>query len=250
VPPTQQRLWAKRMLVTGASRGIGAGIARTLAKEGARIALTYSHQKAAAEQVLGELQGEGHIVIQMDVADSASIEQGFNQVVDAFGSLDGLVNNAGITKDQLLLRMKEEDFDSVLTTNLRGAFLCCKQALKIMLRQRHGSVVNISSVVGQMGNPGQTNYAASKAGLEGLTRALSLEVASRQIRINAVAPGFIETDMTKAMDAKQQEAMQSRIPMGRLGSADDVAHAVSYLLSDDSAYMTGQVLHVNGGLYM
>ena len=247
---SSNRLIGKKILLTGGSRGIGAGIARVLAKEGARIALTYTSRPEAAFDVCNSLPGEGHMAVAMNVGDADSVQQGFNEILKAFDRLDGLVNNAGITKDQLILRMKDEDFDSVIQTNLRGSYLCSKLAVKIMLKARVGSIVNISSVVGQMGNPGQTNYAASKAGVEGFTRALALEVGSRSIRINAVAPGFIVTEMTDALDAKQQEAIKSKIPLGRLGTVDDVAYAVAYLLSDESSYLTGQVLGVNGGLYM
>ena len=186
----------------------------------------------------------------MDVSESASVEKGFAEILAAFEGIDGLVNNAGITKDQLLMRMKDEDFDRVVNTNLRGAFLCTRAVMRAMLKARAGSIVNVSSVVGQMGSPGQSNYAASKAGLEGFTRSVACEVASRSIRINAVAPGFIVTDMTDALDEKQKQAIQAKIPLQRLGSVEDVALAVAFLLSDASLYITGQVLQVNGGLYM
>lgn len=240
----------KKLLITGGSRGIGAGIAKFLAANGAQVALTYSSSATEAEKVLGELSGTHHFMLQMNVADSSSVEKGFEQVLEKFGKLDGLVNNAGITRDQLLLRMKEEDFDAVLQTNLRGTFLCTKLALKSMLKSRAGAIVNITSVIGQMGNAGQSNYAASKAGIEGFTRACALEVASRNIRVNCIAPGFIVTEMTNALDDKQREGIQNRIPLGRLGSVDDVAASTGFLLSDQSSYITGQVLQVNGGLYM
>lgn len=240
----------KKVLITGASRGIGAGIAHLLAEEGAQVAITYVSRPEVAEKVLAGLPGQGHIMVEMNVSDSNSVVSGFEQTLARFERLDGLVNNAGITKDQLILRMKDEDFNSVIETNLRGAFLCARQAIKVMLKARAGSIVNMSSVVAQMGNPGQANYAASKAGLEGLTRALALEVSSRQIRVNAVAPGYIVTEMTAALDAKQQEAIQSRIPLGKLGQVRDIAAATLFLLSDESTYITGQVLGVNGGLYM
>ena len=186
----------------------------------------------------------------MNVSESTSVTEAFAHILERFGNLDGLVNNAGITRDTLLLRMKDEDFDAVLQTNLRGTYLCTKAAMKGMLKARVGSIVNISSVIGQMGNPGQANYAASKAGVEGFTRAIALEVASRGIRVNCVAPGFIVTEMTDALDDKQKEAIQNRIPLGRLGTVDDVASATAYLMSDQSTYITGQVLQVNGGMYM
>jgi 3-oxoacyl-[acyl-carrier protein] reductase len=243
-------LKGKRIAITGGSRGIGAGIAKYLAGQGARVALTYSSSQAQAEKVLAELPGQGHLCTALNVSDSASVEQCFEKILGAFDGLDGLVNNAGITKDQLLMRMKDEDFDAVIGTNLRGAFLCTRAVMRPLLKARGGSIVNISSVVGQMGNPGQANYSASKAGLEGFTRSVAMEVASRGIRVNAVAPGFIVTDMTDNLDAKQREAIQGRIPMQKLGSVDDVASAVAFLLSDMSVYITGQVVQVNGGLYM
>lgn len=243
-------LKGKRVVITGASRGIGAGIAKYIAAHGARVALTYAASKEQADKVLAELPGEGHLSVPLDVSQVTSVEQCFDQVLNTFGGLDGLVNNAGITKDQLLMRMKEEEFDAVINTNLRGAFLCTRAVMRPLLKARAGSIVNISSVVGQMGNPGQANYSASKAGLEGLTRSVAMEVASRSIRVNAVAPGFIVTDMTHALEDKQKDAITARIPLQRLGSVDDVAGAVGFLLSDMSVYITGQVLHVNGGLYM
>lgn len=243
-------LKGKRIVVTGSSRGIGAGLAKALAKEGARVAVTYSSNATSAEKVMGELEGEGHMLISLNVSDSASVDKAFDEILKKFDGIDGLVNNAGITKDQLLMRMKDEDFDSVIATNLRGAFLCSKAVMRPMMKARAGSIVNVSSVVGQMGNPGQSNYSASKAGLEGFTRSVAQEIASRNIRVNAVAPGFIVTDMTDALDEKQKTAITAKIPLQRLGSVDDIAHSVAFLLSDASLYITGQVLHVNGGLYM
>ncbi len=240
----------KCIVVTGSSRGIGAGIARRLAEAGARVAITYSGSKDAAEKVLASLPGQGHMILQLNVGDGASVEAGFAKILETFGAVDGLVNNAGITRDALLMRMKEEDFDAVIQTNLRGAFLCTKAVMRPMLKARRGSIVNVSSVVGQMGNAGQANYVASKAGLEGFSRSVAAEVASRGIRVNAVAPGFIMTDMTDELDAKQREAIEKKIPMERLGSVADIADPVVFLLSDMSTYITGQVLQVNGGLYM
>ncbi len=243
-------LKGKRIVVTGSSRGIGAGLAKALAGYGARVAVTFSSNAASAEKVMAELPGDGHMLINLNVASGESVEKAFDEILEKFGGLDGLVNNAGITKDQLLMRMKDEDFDSVIATNLRGAYLCTKAVMRPMMKARAGSIVNVSSVVGQMGNPGQSNYSASKAGLEGFTRSVALEIASRNIRVNAVAPGFIVTDMTEALDAKQKETIQSKIPLQRLGSVDDIAQSVAFLLSDASLYITGQVLQVNGGLYM
>ena len=243
-------LKGKRVVVTGSSRGIGAGIATFLATQGARVAVTYSANASSAEKVLRDMPGDGHLLVELNVANSESVEKSFAQILAAFNGIDGLVNNAGITRDQLLMRMKDDDFDSVIATNLRGSYLCTKAVMRTMIKARAGSIVNISSVVGQMGNPGQSNYAASKAGVEGFTRSIAWEVASRGIRVNAVAPGFIVTDMTDALDEKQREAIQSKIPLQRLGEVSDVAQAVNFLLSDASLYITGQVLQVNGGLYM
>lgn len=243
-------LQGKRVAITGGSRGIGAGIAKYLAHQGARVALTYASSREQAEKVLSELPGEGHLAVALNVGETASVEKCFEEILEKFGGLDGLVNNAGITKDQLLMRMKDEDFDAVINTNLKGAFLCTRAVMRPLLKARGGSIVNISSVVGQMGNPGQANYSASKAGLEGFTRSVAMEVASRGIRVNAVAPGFIVTDMTRALDDKQKDAITARIPLQRLGSVDDVAGSVAFLLGDTSLYITGQVLQVNGGLYM
>jgi 3-oxoacyl-[acyl-carrier protein] reductase len=243
-------LKGKRVVITGSSRGIGAGIAQSLAKLGARVAVTYSSNAQSAEKVVAELPGEGHLLVALNVGDAASVDAAFDKILTDFGGIDGLVNNAGITRDQLLMRMKDEDFDAVISTNLRGSYLCTKAVMRPMLKARGGSIVNVSSVIGQMGNPGQCNYAASKAGVEGFTRSVALEVASRGIRVNAVAPGFIVTDMTHALDDKQKEAILSRVPLQKLGTTEDVANAVAYLLSDMSLYITGQVLQVNGGLYM
>lgn len=243
-------LTGKKFLVTGGSRGIGHGIVATLAGHGAQVAFTYTSRPEAAEDVLKSLPGSGHFHLAMDVRSSESVQAGVNQALEKLGGLDGLVNNAGITKDQLLIRMGEEDLKDVIETNLLGAIYCSKAVLKSMMKQRSGSIVNLSSVVAQMGNPGQANYVASKAGLEGFTRSLALEVASRHIRVNAVAPGFIETDMTKKLSEDQKQAIVQNIPLGTLGQPEDVAHAVAYLLSDMSHYITGQVLQVNGGLYL
>lgn len=243
-------LEGKKILVTGGSRGIGAGIAKCLAEEGAQIAITYTSRPDAAENVVKSLSGSGHISLKMNIAETDSVAQGMSEVFERFSSLDGLVNNAGITRDQLMLRMKDEDFDQVIQTNLRGAFLCTRAVLKPMMKARSGSIVNISSVIGQMGNPGQANYAASKAGLEGFSRSVAQEIATRGIRVNCVAPGFIVTEMTDELNEKQQEAIKSRIPMNRLGSVEDIGSIVEFLLSDKASYITGQTIHVNGGLYM
>ncbi len=243
-------LKGQKVLVTGGSRGIGAGIASHLAEQGARVAITYAHRSEAAEAVVKGLPGEGHFHLKMDVSDPESVETGVNQALETLGGLDGLVNNAGVTADQLLLRMKIEDFDRVVQTNLRGAFLCSKAVLKPMIKARKGSIVNLSSVIAQMGNPGQANYAASKGGLEAMTRSMAIELSSRKIRLNCVAPGFIATEMTDSLEEKQQEAILQRIPLGRMGTTNDIAAGVAFLLSDKSSYITGQVIQINGGLYM
>lgn len=239
----------KNVFVTGASRGIGAGLALGLAKLGARVGFSYAARPDAAETVLKSLPGDGHFCIQMDVSDSKSVEAGFAQILERVGTLHGLVNNAGVTRDQLLLRMKDEDFDAVIATNLRGTYLCSKWAVKNMIKARKGSIVNITSVIGSSGNPGQSNYAASKAGTEGFSRALALEVASRNIRINCIAPGFIATEMTEVLDDQQKNSILTRIPLNRMGRVEDVLGPVAFLLSDQSDYITGQTIHVNGGLY-
>jgi 3-oxoacyl-[acyl-carrier protein] reductase len=243
-------LKGKNILVTGGSRGIGAGIVKCLARQGARVAFSYTSRPELAEQILKDLPGEGHFTLKMNVAEAESVEAAFSEVLEKMGSLQGLVNNAGVTKDQLLLRMKPEDFESVLEVNLTGCFLCTKIAVKNMLKQRSGSIVNMTSVIGHIGNGGQANYAASKAGILGFTKSVAQEVASRGIRANCVAPGFIVTDMTDAMSEDQKTQIAGRIPLGRLGQVDDIASAVSFLLGDESTYITGQTIHVNGGLYM
>ena len=240
----------RTVLITGSSRGIGAGIARHLSSLGMRVAMTYSRSKDKALKVMEELTGEGHLVLKMDLEDESSVEQAFKQVVSEFGGLFGLVNNGGVTSDQILLRMKTSDFDRVIRTNLRGTFLCTKQALKVMIKARRGSVVNITSVVGQMGGAVQSNYSASKAGILAFSKSVALEVASRGIRINCVAPGFIKTDMTEQLNQERKKIILSSIPMGTMGGPLDVAHCVAFLLGDESKYVTGQSLGVNGGLLM
>lgn len=248
--PSGKRLSGKRIIVTGSSRGIGAGIATWLAAEGAAVVLTYSSNEAAAEKVAKSLAGSGHSCLPLNVADEASVDSFFAKVLEG-GAINGLVNNAGITRDQLILRMKTEDFDSVIGTNLRGTFLCTRAAIKAMFKSKTaGSIVNITSVSGEMGNPGQSNYAASKAGVEGMTKALAKEVASRAIRVNCVAPGFIVTEMTDVLNEDQKAKITGGIPLGTLGETEDIAAAVSYLLSDEARYITGHTLSVNGGLYI
>jgi len=237
-------------LVTGGSRGIGRAIAVELARAGAQVVFTYvSNPEAAAEteKAIAEAGGRGRAQ-RCDVADHEALEALVAQVLQEHGRLDIAVNNAGIARDQLILRMKPEDFDAVIATNLRGAWSVCRAALKPMVKQRWGRIINLSSVVAQMGNPGQSNYAASKGGVEALTRSLAREVGSRSITVNAVAPGFIDTDMTRDLPDAAKKGLAERIPLGRLGSAEDVAGVVRFLCSDAAAYVTGQVIHVNGGL--
>lgn len=242
----------KTALVTGASRGIGRAIALTLAAKGYAVALNYAGSQAAAEAVKGEIEAAGGkaFTIQGDVSKAEDVDRIFKTIKEEFGQLDVLVNNAGITRDGLLIRMKEESWDAVLSTDLKSDFLTIKAAAQMMRRKKKGSIINIASVVGIMGNIGQANYAAAKAGVIGLTKACAKELAARNIRVNAVAPGFIATDMTDAIPEKNKEAMLTAIPLGRMGLAEDVAKAVSFLASDDASYITGQVLKVDGGMVM
>lgn len=246
-----QRFAGKRILVTGSSRGIGAAIARRLAEEGASVAVTFATKPDAAEKVVSTLPGSGHILLKLDISDEASVTAAFEEISAKWGSLDGLVNNAGVTRDTLILRMKADDFSAVVDTNLKGAFLCTRAAVKMMMKSKiAGSIVNITSVIGEMGNAGQSNYAASKAGVEGFAKSIAQEVGSRGIRINCVAPGFIVTDMTDALNENQKTAILSKVPLGTLGDTNDVAAATAFLLSSDAKYITGHTLSVNGGLYM
>ncbi len=236
--------------VTGASRGIGRAIARRLASAGATVVAGARSDHAAPVQEEIERAGGSAVAITLDVTDRGSIGTATRTALDRFGRVDILVNNAGIVRDQLLLRMKPEDWDAVVATNLTAAYTCCQGMLRPMLKQRSGRIINIASVVGQSGNPGQANYAASKAGLIGFTKSLAQEVASRGITVNVVAPGMIETDMTAGLDDRAQAALKERIPMGRLGLPEEVAGVVRFLASDEAAYITGQVVGVNGGMYM
>ena len=243
-------LQGKCALVTGGSRGIGRAICLELARQGARVAVNYAGNAAAAEETVQacEALGVEAFAIQADVADAAASEAMVKEVLTRFGRLDILVNNAGVTRDGLMPMMKEADWDAVLDTNLKGAFHCMKAVYRPMMKQKYGRIVNLSSIVGLRGNAGQANYAASKAGLIGLTKSMAKELAARNVTVNAVAPGFIDTDMTAALPEKAREAMLTTIPMGRLGQAEDVAKAVAFFAGDESAYVTGQVLCVDGGM--
>jgi 3-oxoacyl-[acyl-carrier protein] reductase len=241
----------KVALVTGASQGIGRATAIALAEAGAKVAAAARNEEklASVVQEITVAGGEA-AAIRLDVADAEQVKAAFKQAVERFGRLDILVNNAGITRDGLALRMKLDDWDAVLRTNLTGAHLCIQQALATMVRQRFGRIINVTSVVAQMGNAGQANYVAAKAGLIGLTKAIAAEVASRSITVNAVAPGFIVTPMTEGLSEKVKEELQAEIPLGRLGTDRDVAAAIVFLASDEAGYITGHVLDVNGGMYM
>src|SRR5579864_2879987 len=240
----------KVALVTGASQGIGRATALALAQAGAKVGVAARSADKLAS-IVSEIEGASGeaLAIPMDVADAAQVKAGFQQALSKFGRLDILVNNAAITRDTLALRMKLEDWDAVLRTNLTGAHLCIQQALGAMLKQRSGRIINLTSVVAETGNAGQSNYVASKAGLIGLTRAIAVEVASRSITVNAIAPGFIETPMTDPLSQELKDKMKSMIPLGRFGADREVAAAVIFLASDEAAYITGQVLEVNGGMH-
>jgi len=244
-------LAGKVALVTGGSRGIGQAIALELARAGAAVALTYrSSPEGAADTVKRiEEQGGRALALACDVADLEAVEAALAEVAQALGAVAIVVNNAGVTQDQLILRMKPEDFDRVIATNLRGTWNLCRAVARPMVKARWGRIINLSSVVAQMGNPGQSNYAASKGGVEALTRSLAQELGSRSITVNSVAPGFIATQMTEDLGEEVHQGLLARIPLARLGSVEDVAHAVRFLASDDAGYITGQVIHVNGGLY-
>jgi 3-oxoacyl-[acyl-carrier protein] reductase len=236
--------------VTGGSRGIGQAIAVELARSGSTVAFAYRSSASGAEETRKRIeeQGQSAHALVCDVSSFEAAQAAVAEVVERFGRLDVVVNNAGITRDQLILRMKPEDFDAVIATNLRGVWNICRAALRPMVRARAGRIINLSSVIAQMGNPGQSNYAASKGGIEALTRSLAKEVGSRNITVNAVAPGFIETDMTGELGEDVVSGLRDRIPLGRLGSVEDVARTVSFLASEGAAYITGQIIHVNGGL--
>lgn len=242
----------KTAVVTGGSRGLGRAVCLELAKGGANVVFCYAGNEAAAKETTAacEALGAKALVVRCDVAKADEVKALMDAAVKEFGRIDILVNNAGITRDGLLMMMKEEDFDAVIAANLKGTFLCMKAVSRIMMKQRYGRIVNLSSVVGLRGNAGQVNYAASKAGVVGMTKSLAKELASRGVTVNAVAPGFIATDMTAAMTDAAKEATLASIPLQRLGAPEDVAHAVAFLASDEAAYITGQVLCVDGGMAM
>lgn len=242
----------KVALVTGGSRGIGRAIAIKLAEKGAKVAINYAGREDAANETVSIIQKKGGeaIAIKANVANFEEVEQMVKQVIETFGSLDILVNNAGITRDNLILRMKEEDWDDVINTNLKGVFNCTKAVTRQMMKQRGGRIINISSVVGVAGNAGQANYVAAKAGVIGLTKTTARELASRNITVNAIAPGFIETEMTDQLSDDLKQEMLKQIPLGSFGQPEDVANAVLFLASDESRYITGQTIHVDGGMVM
>ncbi|QUW21844.1 3-oxoacyl-[acyl-carrier-protein] reductase [Sporosarcina sp. Marseille-Q4063] len=246
------RFEGKAAIVTGASRGIGREIALNLANEGAKVVVNYSGSKDKADEVVELIKNAGGeaFAVQADVSNPDSVKNMIDETIATFGSIDILVNNAGITRDNLLMRMKEDEWDDVISINLKGVFLCTKGVTRQMMRQRAGKIVNVASIVGVSGNPGQANYVAAKAGVIGLTKTTAKELATRNINVNAVAPGFITTDMTETLSEDVQKQMLANIPLGKLGSPENVAKTVLFLLSDDAAYITGQTIHVDGGMVM
>jgi 3-oxoacyl-[acyl-carrier protein] reductase len=247
-----RKLEGKVAVVTGASRGIGRAIALKLANEGAKVVVNYSGSQAKAEEVVAIIQDNGGeaIAVQASVSKTEEVTALMDVAVKTFGSLDILVNNAGITRDNLLMRMKEDEWDDVLDTNLKGVFLCTKAVTRQMMKQRAGRIINISSIVGVAGNAGQANYVAAKAGVIGLTKTTAKELASRNILVNAIAPGFIETEMTEQLPEDIKQGMLTQIPLAKLGQPEDIAKAVAFLASEDANYMTGQTLHIDGGMVM
>ncbi|MGD6899817.1 3-oxoacyl-[acyl-carrier-protein] reductase [Bacillus infantis] len=246
------KLDGKSAIVTGASRGIGREIALELARQGANVAVNYSGSEAKANETVEEIKALGRdaFAVKADVSDSEAVTAMMKETLERFGSIDILVNNAGITRDNLLMRMKEEEWDEVISINLKGVFLCTKAVTRQMMKQRSGRIINVSSIVGVSGNPGQANYVAAKAGVIGLTKTSAKELATRGITVNAIAPGFISTDMTDKLNEEVKEQMLSGIPLGRLGEPSDIAKVALFLASEDSRYMTGQTLHVDGGMVM
>lgn len=245
-------LSGKVAVVTGASRGIGRAIALEFARRGATVVINYNGSIERAQEVQAQMEKEGHeaVLMQCDVSDFQACEAFFKKVTGQFGKVDILVNNAGITKDGLLMKLSEEEFDSVVDTNLKGTFHCMRFASRQMIRQKSGRIINLSSVSGVMGNAGQTNYAASKAGVIGLTKAAARELAQRNVTVNAIAPGFIQTDMTEKLSERVRETAAAQIPMGHFGSVEDIAYTAAFLASEEAAYITGQVLCVDGGMAM
>ncbi|ANB58646.1 3-oxoacyl-[acyl-carrier-protein] reductase [Anoxybacillus sp. B7M1] len=245
-------LQGKVALITGASRGIGRAIALEFARQGAKVAVNYAGSEAKAKEVVDEIYrlGGEALAIQADVSNTEAVEQMVKEVIDRYGRVDILVNNAGITRDNLLMRMKEEEWDDVININLKGVFNCIKAVTRPMLKQRYGRIINIASVVGVMGNPGQANYVAAKAGVIGLTKTAAKELASRSITVNAIAPGFIATDMTDRLNEEIRTEMLKQIPLARFGNPEDIANVVAFLASDAASYMTGQTIHVDGGMVM
>lgn len=242
----------KVAIVTGASRGIGRSVAIALGKAGAKVVVNYAGNLAAAEEVKTTIENAGGqaIIVQADVANEEAVAALVKQTTEAFGRIDILVNNAGITRDNLLMRMKEGDWDAVMNTNLKGIFMCTKAVSRVMMKQKYGKMINMTSVVGITGNAGQCNYAAAKAGVIGFTKSMAKELASRGITVNAIAPGFIDTDMTAVLSEELKENLVTQVPVGRLGSPDDIAAAVLFLVSDSANYITGQTLNVDGGMVM
>ncbi|HCN60603.1 MULTISPECIES: 3-oxoacyl-[acyl-carrier-protein] reductase [Mammaliicoccus] len=242
----------KTAIVTGASRGIGRKIALELGKEGYNVVVNYAGNKEKAEQVVSEIKefGVDAFAIQANVSEIDEVKAMIKETTNQFGTIDVLVNNAGITKDNLLMRMKQDEWDDVINTNLKGVFNCVQAVTRPMLKQKSGRIINLSSVVGALGNPGQVNYVATKSGVEGMTRTFARELASRGITCNAVAPGFIVSDMTDQLSDDLKEQMKSQIPLARFGEDSDIANTVAFLASDKASYITGQTIHVNGGMYM
>lgn len=240
----------KVAIVTGGSRGIGQAIAIRLASAGADVIIFYTSNQSAAEETVAKIQEAGRkgIALQVDVASSEHVDRAMKEVLASFGRIDILVNNAGVTRDNLLVRMKEEDWDHVIDVNLKGVFLCTKAVARPMMKQRCGRIINISSVVGVSGNPGQANYVAAKAGVIGLTKSNAKELSGKGITVNAIAPGFIETDMTSVLDQETRDKLLNEIPLGRFGAPNDIAEAVTFLASDAAGYITGQTIHVDGGM--
>lgn len=246
------KLAGKVAVVTGASRGIGKSIALELARQGANVVVNYAGSVDRANEVVKEIEALGRkaMSIQCDVSDSESVNVMMKEALEAFGSIDILVNNAGITRDNLLMRMKDSEWDDVINTNLKGVFLCTKAVTRPMMKQRKGRIINITSIVGVTGNPGQANYVAAKAGVIGFTKTTAKELAQRNITVNAIAPGFITTDMTDKLTEEVKNSMLTQIPLGQFGNPEDIANAVVFLASDESSYITGQTLHIDGGMYM